>query len=124
MPTPGQTQDIVIDASGQSLGRVASVAAFKLRGKHLVNFQPNRVPNVRVNIVNIKQLKFTGTKLKTKRYHRFSGYPGGIKTLSLAQAFNRNPERVVRRAVEHMLPKNRLQARLMRHLSVYAGKAE
>ncbi|MEK7497256.1 MAG: 50S ribosomal protein L13 [Patescibacteria group bacterium] len=109
---------IEIDADGQSLGRVASVAAHNLRGKHLPDFAQNVLPGVKVKIKNVTKLRFTGTKLKVNLYHRYSGYPGGLKTTTLEQEFIKNPVALVRQAVEHMLPKNRLQSRFMNNLTI------
>lgn len=117
-PAMKRTQ-VTIDAAGKTLGRVASVTASTLRGKHLVTFAPNLVPAVEVVVTNVTELRFTGTKLLTKQYHKFSGYPGGIKTTTLQQQFDRDPVRLFRRVVQHMLPKNRLNARMMRNLTVF-----
>lgn len=117
---------ITIDAEGQSLGRVATQVANHLRGKNSVHFALNVVPEVEVHVVNATKLIFTGTKLDVKVYHHFSGYPGGIKTTTLRQEFEKDPAQLVRRAVRGMLPKNRLNAQFLRHLKVFktnpAGK--
>jgi large subunit ribosomal protein L13 len=110
---------VVIDATGKSLGRVATQAANVLRGKNLVTFAPNIIPNVQVFIINIEQLLFTGTKLNVKTYHHYSGYPGGIKTSTLQQEFTKDPVRLVRRSIRGMLPKNRLNSRFLRNLKIY-----
>jgi large subunit ribosomal protein L13 len=110
---------VVIDAAGKSLGRVATQAANVLRGKNLVTFAPNIIPNVQVFIINIEQLLFTGTKLGVKTYHHYSGYPGGIKTSTLQQEFTKDPVRLVRRSIRGMLPKNRLNSRFLRNLKIY-----
>jgi large subunit ribosomal protein L13 len=110
---------VVIDAAGKSLGRVATQAANVLRGKNLVTFAPNIVPNVQVFIINIEQLLFTGTKLEVKTYHHYSGYPGGMKTSTLQQEFTKDPVRLVRRSIRGMLPKNRLNSRFLRNLKIY-----
>lgn len=110
---------VIIDAAGKSLGRVATQAANILRGKNLVTFAPNIIPNVQVFIINIEQLLFTGTKLGVKKYHHYSGYPGGIKTSTLQQEFIKDPVRLVRRSIRGMLPKNRLNSRFLRNLKIY-----
>jgi len=115
---------ITIDASGRALGRVAAEAASKLRGKHLVTFAPNLEPKVKIKIINIDKLKFTGTKLDVKLYHHFSGYPGGIKTTTLRQEMAKNPVRLLRKAVERMLPKNRLNSRLLNNLTIYRSEGK
>lgn len=122
MATGDQLKKVSIDASGRSLGRVASEAAAILRGKNLVNFTPRLAPKVEVEIVNISQARFTGSKMTSKVFHRFSGYPGGLKTTTLAAAWAKRPTEVVRHAVRGMLPKNRLRAVMLRNLKIYAGK--
>lgn len=117
-----QTNNVVtMDAAGQTLGRLASQVAHVLRGKARVDFRPNVVPDVTVVVLNVGKLRFTGLKLKDKLYHRFSGYPGGITTQTLAQRFEKNPAQLVRDCVKHMLPKNRLQAKLLNNLTIYQG---
>ncbi len=113
---------ILINASGKALGRVATEAAIKLRGKHLVTYNPAVAPNVEVKIINVGELRFTGTKLTVKKYHKFSGYPGGLKTTTLGQEFAKDPVRLMRQAVKHMLPKNRLSDQLIKKLKIF--KAE
>lgn len=115
---------VIIDAAGRSLGRVCSEAAVALRGKGLSTFAPNKLPKVDVIIKNIDNLRFTGSKLNVKKYNKFSGYPGGLKVTTLMQELEKNPERLVRRSVEHMLPKNRLASRLLLRLTVYRGEAK
>ncbi len=110
---------VVLDAEGQSLGRIATQAANHLRGKNSVHFAPNVVPEVEVHVINATKLRFTGTKLDVTVFHHFSGYPGGIKTTTLRQEFTKDPLRLVRHAVRGMLPKNRLNAQFLRHLKVY-----
>lgn len=117
-------EQVTFDAAGQTLGRLSSAVAATLRGKRSVQFAPNVVPNIEVVVTNVRALRFTGTKLTAKQYHKFSGYPGGIKTTTLQQQFDRDPVRLVRNAVAHMLPKNRLNSRLMRHLKVYPNEAK
>lgn len=114
-------QPIIIDADNQTLGRLASRVAITLRGKLTVTYAQNVVPNIRVTVINAAKLRFSGTKLVGKQYHRFSGYPGGLKTTTLQQELDRDPAKLVRRAVSHMLPKNRLNARFIRNLTVYSG---
>jgi large subunit ribosomal protein L13 len=111
-----------IDASGRTLGRVCSEAALALMGKKLPSYRPNVLAKVAVVIKNVGGLRFTGSKLDTKLYQRFSGYPGGIKESTLRQEFEKHPDRLIRRAIERMLPKNRLVSRRMRYLTVYMGE--
>ncbi len=107
------------DAAGQSLGRLASLVASALRGKKTVSFKPNCNPQIKVLVQNVEQLKFTGSKLKTKRYYKFSGYPGGLKITTLEQQFKKDPARLFKNVVEHMLPKNRLSKSIIKNLTVY-----
>ncbi len=110
---------IKIDAKGKVFGRLASQVAILLRGKNKPGFKYNVAPNVTVVVTNLTSLKFTGTKLDTKVYYRFSGYPGGIKKISLGDWWLRQPERLFRHTVRLMLPKNRLSARLLTNLKTY-----
>lgn len=117
-----KTTTITIDANGKALGRVASEAANKLRGKHLVDFDPSKAPAVEVKIINVSGARFTGTKLTVKKYHKFSGYPGGLKTTTLEQEFTKDPARLMRNMVRLMLPKNRLSAQIIKKLKIYKGE--
>ncbi|MBI4426450.1 MAG: 50S ribosomal protein L13 [Candidatus Kerfeldbacteria bacterium] len=107
-----------IDATNQSLGRVASRAARLLRGKHLPDFDPAAAPRVTVSITHARQLHFSGKKTTNQFYAKFSGYPGGLKQTSLGELFARSPERIVRLAVARMLPRNKLRRRFLAHLNV------
>lgn len=107
-----------IDATGQTLGRVASVAATYLRGKHRPTFTPNADAGAIVHVIHASQIRFTGTKPTSKRYHRYSMYPGGLKSRTLAEQWAREPARVIRDAVYGMLPPNRLRIRMIKRLTV------
>ena len=111
----------VIDAEGQVLGKVATEAATLLRGKHKPIWAPHVDTGDHVVIVNAAKLDLSARKLADKRYHRHSGYPGGLSSESLEHLLGRDPERVVRLAVRGMLPKNRLGRAMIRKLRVYAG---
>ena len=111
----------VIDAEGQVLGKVATEAATLLRGKHKPTWAPHVDTGDHVVIVNAAKLDLSARKLADKRYHRHSGYPGGLRSESLEHLLGRNPERVVRLAIRGMLPKNRLGRAMIRKLRVYAG---
>ncbi|MFH1866805.1 MAG: 50S ribosomal protein L13 [Patescibacteria group bacterium] len=113
---------INLDASDKSLGRVASEVAITLRGKKLVTFKPNVNPQQKVVVTNLAKAKFTGNKLDTKRYYRYSGYPSGLKTTSLREQFTKNPEALFKKMVRLMLPKNRLAAQILRNLTVYQNE--
>ncbi len=111
----------VVDADGQTLGRLSTVVADALRGKRKVTYTPNIDTGDFVVIVNAEKIVVTGKKLDEKMYWRHSGYPGGIKGEALKDLLARRPEEVVRRAVKGMLPHNRLGAAQLRKLKVYAG---
>ena len=111
----------VVDAAGQTLGRLSTVVADTLRGKRKVTYTPNIDTGDFVVIVNAERIVVTGKKLDEKTYWRHSGYPGGIKGELLKNLLARRPEEVVRRAVKGMMPHNRLGAAQMRKLKIYAG---
>jgi large subunit ribosomal protein L13 len=111
----------VVDADGQTLGRLSTVVADALRGKRKVIYTPNIDTGDFVVIVNAEKIAVTGKKLEEKMYWRHSGYPGGIKGEALKDLLARRPEEVVRRAVKGMLPHNKLGAAQLRKLKVYAG---
>ncbi len=111
----------VVDADGQTLGRLSTVVADALRGKRKAIYTPNIDTGDFVVIVNAEKITVTGKKLDEKMYWRHSGYPGGIKGESLKDLLARRPEEVVRRAVKGMLPHNRLGAAQLRKLKIYAG---
>lgn len=110
---------ITIDAQNKTLGRVASAAAKALLGKHTPDFAKNIVSNVEVKVTNAKGLKISGAKMGDKKYTRYSGYPGGQKVESYAMLVARKGNReVIRKAVLGMLPKNRLQAKRIKLLTI------
>jgi len=111
----------VADADGQVLGRLASRIAMVLRGKHKPSFSPHLDAGDFVIVINAKGVRLTGHKLADKTYVRHSGYPGGIRRASAQEVLDKKPGRVIREAVEGMLPKNRLGRRLATKLKVYAG---
>ena len=111
----------VIDAAGQTLGRMASVAAAILRGKHKPHFTPQVDTGDFVIIINADKVVLTGKKLQQKKYYRHSQYPGGLKVTTAQDMLKNKPERMVELAVHGMLPKNRLGERLKTKLKVYAG---
>ena len=111
----------VVDADGQTLGRLSTVVADALRGKRKVIYTPNIDTGDFVVIVNAEKIVVTGKKLDEKTYWRHSGYPGGIKGELLKNLLARRPEEVVRRAVKGMMPHNRLGAAQLRKLKIYAG---
>jgi large subunit ribosomal protein L13 len=113
----------VVDAEGQTLGRLASRIAPILKGKHKPTYTPHLDCGDFVIIVNAEKVRVTGRKLDQKYYHHHSGYPGGLKSTSLRDQLGRYPERVLEAAVRGMLPKNRLGRRMIKKLKVYAGDA-
>lgn len=114
---------VVIDAAGQTVGRLATQVASILRGKHRVDYTPNQAGGDFVVVVNADQVVFTGRKLDQKVYTRYSGYQGGLKTTTARVMLDKHPERVLQHAVWGMLPKTRLGRRLIRRLKVYRGPA-
>ncbi len=114
---------VEIDANGLVLGRLASIVASRLRGKHKPGFTPHVDCGDHIIITNAQKVKLTGRKLDDKVYHRHSGYPGGIKTrVAGAILEGKHPERVVLKAVERMLPKGPLGRQQFSNLRVYAGE--
>lgn len=116
-----QSEWILVDADGQSLGRLATQIASYLLGKHKPNFTPGSAMGDFVVVVNVSKLKFAQKKLDTKNYYHHSGYPGGLSTIVLGDLMQKNPERVIEKAVKGMLPKNKLGRQLMTRLKIYRG---
>jgi len=113
---------IVIDAEGVVLGRLASIVAMRLRGKHKATFTPHVDMGDNVIVINADKVHLTGRKRSQKTYYRHTGYPGGIKSDTAAKILDgAHPERVVEKAVQRMLPSNRLARQQMGNLRVYAG---
>jgi large subunit ribosomal protein L13 len=111
----------VIDAQGQTLGRLASRVATILRGKHKAIYTPHVDCGDYVIIVNAEKVHVTGQKMSQKKYYRYSGYPGGLKEVTLRDQLQKFPNRVIEAAVRGMLPKNRLGRRMFKKLKVYPG---
>jgi large subunit ribosomal protein L13 len=111
----------VVDAEGQTLGRLATRIADALRGKRKPEYTPHVDTGDFIVVVNAEKIHVTGRKLEQKRYWRHSGYPGGIKSRTLAEMLERRPEEVIRKAVKGMLPRNRLARQQLTKLKVYAG---
>jgi len=118
--TPGW---VVVDAAGQTVGRLATQVASVLRGKHKPDFTPHQAGGDFVIVVNAEKVVFSGNKLDQKVYTRYTGYQGGLKKTTAREMLDKHPERVLERAVWGMLPKNRLGRKLIRRLKVYAGEA-
>jgi len=111
----------VVDAQGKTLGRLATEVARILRGKHKPTFSPHLDVGDHVIIINAEKIKVTGKKLDTKRYHRYSGYLGGLTSIVLREQLEKHPERVLIHAIRGMLPKSRLGRAMLKKLKVYAG---
>lgn len=111
----------VIDAQGETLGRVATQIATVLRGKHKPIYTPHVDCGDYVVVINAEKVHVTGQKMTQKMYYRHSGYPGGLKQISLRDQLKKFPERVIESAVRGMLPKNRLGRQMFKKLKVYAG---
>jgi large subunit ribosomal protein L13 len=112
---------LLVDAEGQTLGRLATQIADALRGKRKPTYTPHIDTGDFVVVVNAEKIAVTGDKLRTKLYHRHSGYPGGLKSRTLGEMLDRRPEEVIRLAVKGMLPRNRLARKQLTKLKVYAG---
>ena len=110
-----------VDASKFTLGRLATRVATVLRGKHKVSFTPHMDVGDFVVVKNAAKVQFTGRKLDQKKYHRNTGYPGGIRTKSLSDRMESEPEKVIRDAVYNMVDSNRLRKHILRRLKVVAG---
>ena len=121
-PADIDKQWILIDAEGVVLGRLASIIAMRLRGKHKTTFTPHMDMGDNVIVINADKVQMTGNKRADKTYYRHTGHPGGIKSVTAEQVLDgAHPERVVTMAVKRMLPGNRLSRQLMTNLRVYAG---
>ena len=110
---------LLVDAEGQTLGRVASKIASLIRGKHKVDFTPHVDCGDNVVIINASKVNLTGNKWEDKTYIRYTGYPGGQRSLSANQLFEKNPSTIIEKSVKGMLPKNKLGSELFRNLYVY-----
>jgi len=120
---PGEIERewFLVDAEGQTLGRLATRIADKLRGKGKPQYTPHVDTGDFVVVVNAEKIAVTGSKLDTKIYYRHSGYPGGLRQRTLREQLERRPTEVLRVAVKGMLPKNKLAAAQLRKLKIYAG---
>ena len=112
----------VIDAEGVVLGRLASIVAMRLRGKHKPMYTPHLDCGDHIVIINAGKVQLTGNKLADKIYYRHTGYPGGIRSTTAGKILDgKHPERVVEKAVQRMIPKGPLGRQVLRKLKVYAG---
>ncbi len=111
----------LVDAEGQTLGRLATQIARFLRGKHLPTFAEHMDLGDFVVVINARGIRVTGNKAQQRLYYRHSTYPGGLKSVALGELLARHPERVIRHTVRGMLPHNALGRKMLRKLKVYAG---
>ena len=111
----------VVDAAGKTLGRLASVIAGRLRGKHKPEYTPHMDTGDFIVVINAAKVRVTGNKVDDKMYYRHTGYPGGLKVTNFAKLIQRDPGEVIERAVRGMLPKNPLGRAMFRKLKVYTG---
>ena len=120
---PKETQNdwLVVDATGQTVGRLATQIAHVLRGKHKPSFTPNQAGGDFVVVVNADKVVFTGSKMENKTYTRYTGYQGGLKITTAEEMLAKHPERIVEHAVWGMLPKGTLGRKMYTRLKVYPG---
>ena len=112
---------VIVDAEGQTLGRLASSIAILLRGKHKTNFTPHVDCGDNVIVLNAEKIKVSGAKMQQKEYIWHTGYPGGQKSMTFEDAMKKSPVRVLESSIRGMLPKNRLGKALYSNLHVYVG---
>ncbi len=122
-PTDIQRRWWVVDAENQTLGRLAARIAPILRGKHKPIYTPNLDTGDYVIIINAEKIRVTGNRLTDKQYFHYSGYPGGIKSITLKDQLAKHPERVLESAIRGMLPKGPLGRAMFKKLKIYAGGA-
>jgi len=111
----------VVDAADKTLGRLASEIAHRLRGKHKAEYTPHVDTGDYIVVVNAEKVRVSGAKATDKMYHRHTGYPGGLKSISFEKLIDKAPERVIQGAVKGMLPRNPLGRAMFKKLKVYAG---
>jgi large subunit ribosomal protein L13 len=111
----------LVDAADQVVGRLAVQIANILRGKHRPEYTPHVDTGEFVVVINASKLRFTGKKLQTKTYHWYTRYPGGLKTATAKEWIEKHPDRILRQAVQRMVPRNRLGRAMMTKLKIFAG---
>ncbi len=114
---------LLVDAEGQTLGRLATQIAHRLRGKHKPVFTPHVDTGDFIVVINAEKVKLTGKKIENKKYYRHTGYPGGIRETTAEKMLATKPTEILTIAVRGMLPKNRLGRKMLTKLKVYTGKA-
>lgn len=112
------TKEITIDAKNKSVGRVASEVSKLIQGKDLPEYVPNRMSDVKVSVINLSKVRFTGKKLTGKIYYRHTGYIGHLKKESLKEVFQKKPTEAFRRALRGMLPKNKFRDRWLKNVKL------
>ena len=120
-PSTAERNWYVVDANGKTLGRLATQIADALRGKRKPEYTPHCDTGDFVVVINAEKVAVTGNKRNDKIYYRHSGYPGGLRSRTLAEMLDRRPEEVIRKAVSGMLPRNRLARQQIKKLKIYAG---
>ncbi|CAM3222572.1 50S ribosomal protein L13 [Deinococcus deserti] len=122
IPKNDEQNWVVVDAAGVPLGRLATLIASRIRGKHRPDFTPNLIQGDFVVVLNAEKVALTGNKLDGKVYTRYTGYQGGLRTETAREALAKHPERVIEHAVFGMLPKGRQGRSMHNRLKVYAGE--
>lgn len=120
-PEEIERQWYVVDATGKTLGRLATKVADILRGKHKPIYTPHVDTGDYVIVINAEKIELTGKKWEQKKYYRHSGYPGGLKEITYEKLLKKNPEFIIEKAVRGMIPHNRLGRQMIKKLKVYAG---
>lgn len=120
-PQTAENNWLLVDAEGQTLGRMAAEIATRLRGKHKPEYTPHVDTGDYIVVVNAEKVAVTGKKARDKKYYSHSGYPGGLKTASFNELIEKSPERVIRLAVKGMLPRTPLGRAMFKKLKVYSG---
>jgi large subunit ribosomal protein L13 len=116
-----QNDWVVVDAAGQTLGRLTTKIAALLLGKHKPTFTPGVAMGDNVVVINASHIVVTSTKMEDKMYHKHSGYPGGLKSISLQDLLKKHPDRVIQAAVWGMLPHNKMGRHVLKRLRVYSN---
>lgn len=114
-----KNEPIILDATGKSLGRIASLAASHLRGKLRPQYERHLKPDNKVVIINVSKVRITGNKLKERTYERYSGYPGGLKRIPYEKVFKKDPRELMKRVVSGMIPRNRLRKHVLKNLEIH-----
>jgi len=117
-----ESQWMMVDASNQSLGRLATKIAYMLLGKHKPTYTPGVMMGDFVVVINASKLNIAQKRLDEKKYYTVSGYPGGIRTYGMRDLMDRHPDRIIRAAVWGMLPHNKVGRQLIKRLKVYGGE--